>query len=154
MASGISSSYFGKAGHLFVMSEFLIRGWNVAIPEVDHGDDVFVVKHTDNALYRVQVKSSNVTLKKRTLHAQFLIDKSALYNPTSYEVYFAFAIRSQEAWSHLLIITKTALADILGEAVKAPRKINLVFQIVGDTVYCRGVDLTRYRNDFQNFRTF
>ncbi len=29
------------------MAEFLLRGWNVAIPEVDVGDDIFVVD--DNA---------------------------------------------------------------------------------------------------------
>ena len=27
--------YFGKTGHLVVMSEFLLRSWNAAIPEVD-----------------------------------------------------------------------------------------------------------------------
>ena len=27
--------YVGKAGQLYVMSEFLMRGWNVAMPEVD-----------------------------------------------------------------------------------------------------------------------
>lgn len=26
--------YLGRAGHLIVMSEFLLRGWNVAIPEI------------------------------------------------------------------------------------------------------------------------
>ena len=35
--------YIGKAGHLAVMSEFLMRGWNVATPEVDIGDDIFFV---------------------------------------------------------------------------------------------------------------
>jgi len=41
--------YLGKAGHLMVMAEFLTRGWNVAIPEVDIGNDIFVVHeyHTD-----------------------------------------------------------------------------------------------------------
>jgi hypothetical protein len=28
------NQYLGKAGHLAVMSEFLMLGWNVAIPEV------------------------------------------------------------------------------------------------------------------------
>lgn len=27
-----------------VMAEFLVRGYNVAIPEVDIGDDIFVVR--------------------------------------------------------------------------------------------------------------
>ena len=31
------------------MSEFLTRGWNVAIPEVDIGDNIFVVQD-DNEL--------------------------------------------------------------------------------------------------------
>jgi hypothetical protein len=32
--------YNGRAGQLAVMAELLLRGWNVAIPEVDVGDDV------------------------------------------------------------------------------------------------------------------
>ena len=46
--------YLGKAGHLTVMSEFLTRGWNVAIPEVDIGDDIFVVQDDNGTLRRVQ----------------------------------------------------------------------------------------------------
>ena len=37
-------NYVGRAGQLAVMSEFLLRGYNVAIPEVDEGDDVLVVR--------------------------------------------------------------------------------------------------------------
>ena len=36
-----NNPYIGKAGHLFVMSKFLLRGWNVSTPEVDIGDDIF-----------------------------------------------------------------------------------------------------------------
>jgi hypothetical protein len=50
--------YLGKAGHLTVMSEFLTCGWNVAIPEVDVGDDIFVVQDDNGTLRRVQVKTS------------------------------------------------------------------------------------------------
>jgi len=38
------NQYLGKAGHLKVMSEFLMLGWNVAIPEVNIDDDIFVVQ--------------------------------------------------------------------------------------------------------------
>jgi hypothetical protein len=41
-----------------VMSEFLTRGWNVAIPEVDIGDDIFVVQDDDGTMRRVQVETS------------------------------------------------------------------------------------------------
>lgn len=40
--------YLGKAGQLAAMASFLVRGWNVATPEVDVGDDLFVVE--DNSL--------------------------------------------------------------------------------------------------------
>ena len=36
--------YVGRAGQMAVISEFLIRGWNVAVPEVDIGDDLLVIK--------------------------------------------------------------------------------------------------------------
>ena len=51
--------YLGKAGHLTVMSEFLTRGWNVAIPEVDVGDDIFVAYGTksDFELYYDKLES-------------------------------------------------------------------------------------------------
>jgi len=59
--------YLGKTGHLSVMSEFLTRGWNVAIPEVDIGDDIFVVQDDNGTLRRVQVKTSKSTVRKSNL---------------------------------------------------------------------------------------
>jgi hypothetical protein len=63
--------YLGKAGHLAVMSEFLIRGWNVAIPEVDIGDDIFVVQDDNGTLRRVQVKTSAATTRQNSQSGQF-----------------------------------------------------------------------------------
>ena len=40
------------------MSELLLRGWNVAVPVVDVGDDVFVIDDNDKTTYRMQVKSA------------------------------------------------------------------------------------------------
>jgi hypothetical protein len=47
-----------------VMSEFLTRGWNVAIPEVDIGDDIFVVQDDDGTMRRVQVETSKQQQEK------------------------------------------------------------------------------------------
>src|SRR5947209_219645 len=47
-------AFFGRSGQLAVMAEFLARGINVAIPEVDVGDDVFVVKGAEDLVTRVQ----------------------------------------------------------------------------------------------------
>jgi hypothetical protein len=50
--------YLGKAGQLTTMSEFLARGWNVATPEVDVGDGLFVVEDKKGLFKRVQVKTA------------------------------------------------------------------------------------------------
>jgi hypothetical protein len=52
------NSYVGKAGQLAVMAEFLLRGYNFAMPEVDDGDDVFDIKNESGELWRVQIKTA------------------------------------------------------------------------------------------------
>jgi hypothetical protein len=53
--------YVGRAGQMAVMAEFLARGYNVAVPEVDIGDDIFVVKDDSGDYSRVQVKAAVAT---------------------------------------------------------------------------------------------
>lgn len=36
------TTHFGRAGEFFIVSELLLRAWNVAVPVVDMGDDVYV----------------------------------------------------------------------------------------------------------------
>jgi hypothetical protein len=40
----------GKAGQLAVMAEFALRGYNVAMPEIDIGDDIFAVNDDNGNL--------------------------------------------------------------------------------------------------------
>src|SRR5439155_16162614 len=65
--------YFGRSGQLAAMSELLYRRRNAAIPEVDVGDDVFVVRDEDDIVTRVQVKSANATAQHGGYFAQFSI---------------------------------------------------------------------------------
>ena len=54
------TTHFGRAGEYFAMSELLLRGWNVAVPVVDVGDDVFVIDDSDKKTRRLQVKTSTM----------------------------------------------------------------------------------------------
>lgn len=54
----LGTQYTGKAGHLAVMGEFCSRGYNAAMPEIDKGDNVFVVNDTTGAMWRMQVKTA------------------------------------------------------------------------------------------------
>jgi hypothetical protein len=77
------NQYLGKAGHLIVMSEFLILGWNVAIPEVDVGDDIFVVQDDNGTLRRIQVKTSASTTRQSGFSGKFSVSNRNLRNITN-----------------------------------------------------------------------
>lgn len=87
------NQYLGKAGHLAVMSEFLMLGWNVAIPEVDIGDDIFVVQDDNGTLRRVQVKTSTATIHKNSFSGQFNVSLKNLRNISNILVQYIFIIR-------------------------------------------------------------
>lgn len=55
------TTHLGRAGEFAAMAEILARGWNVAVPEIDVGDDVFVAQDDATRLTRVQVKTSYAT---------------------------------------------------------------------------------------------
>ena len=88
--------YLGKAGHLTVMSEFLTRGWNVAIPEVDIGDDIFVVQDDNGTLRRVQVKTSTSTQRQNSFSAKFNVPLPQLRNIANIPVHYVFIVRNNE----------------------------------------------------------
>ena len=94
-----------------VMSEFLILGWNVAIPEVDIGDDIFVVQDDNGTLIRVQVKTSTCTVRKSGYSAQFNVSVKNLRNITNILVHYVFIVRYGDEWSKPVIIRQDYLLD-------------------------------------------
>lgn len=52
----------GRSGELAVMSELLWRGWTPARPEIDIGDDVFIIDDEIGTFWRVQVNKNKLTL--------------------------------------------------------------------------------------------
>jgi hypothetical protein len=102
-------SHFGMAGHYAAMSEFLLRGYNVAIPSVDVGDDVFVVDDRLGTLWRVQVKTGDASNEKQRPKGRR--EKSVLYNLSrrqlreakANELFFMLMVRWVERWRFLLI---------------------------------------------------
>lgn len=101
--------YIGMAGHLAVMSRFLARGYNAAIPEVDKGDDIFVVNHSTGKMWRVQVKTSRVTIQKSgALRFTFNVRESAIQQTLHKNLHFAFACFYRDFF-HVCVISRRAL---------------------------------------------
>ena len=71
--------YTGMSGQFAAMSEFLWRGYNVAIPAVDVGEDIFVVEAGQGVLRRVQVKTAGTGVLVRGVKTvQFNLSRAQL----------------------------------------------------------------------------
>jgi hypothetical protein len=148
--------YFGKAGQLVVMSEFLLRGWNVAIPEVDEGDDIFVVRHETSKLMRIQVKASNLKVQRNSKYAQFNISLRQLFD-TPKNFHFVFVSRNENSWESLLIINQLQLLDLYkNQSLGSTHKDNLTLRLTfkNGKVTNKQIDLTEYQNNFEDFIIF
>jgi hypothetical protein len=149
--------YLGKAGHLAVMSEFLIRGWNVAIPEVDIGDDIFVVQDENGILRRVQVKTSSAIIRKTNFSGQFNIPLSQLKNIGNILIHYVFIIRQNEKWIQPVIIRQDYLLDhFQNDKIGSLHNnlLNLYFSYTGDKLICSNFELTKYIADYSDFPTY
>ena len=146
--------YLGKAGHLAIMSEFLIRGWNVAIPEVDIGDDIFVVEDENGTMKRVQVKTSSTTIRKNSYSAQYQIPLKQLQKISQSPVYNIFIARKDDTWTKPLIIPQVQLLDEFAKnniGTQHKDYINLYFSYSENKVECSGQDFTKYIADYTDF---
>jgi hypothetical protein len=91
------------------MSEFLVRNWNVAIPEVDVGDDVFVIRDSDFNAFRVQVKAANSKPRRGGFAAQFFLRLQQLSTPSQPELWYVLAVRHEGQWRHFIVVPRTDL---------------------------------------------
>ena len=136
------------------MSEFLMLGWNVAIPEVDIGDDIFVVQDDNGTLRRVQVKTSTSTIRKDSISGQFSVSLKNLRNISNILVHYIFLIRVNDGWSKPILIRQDYLLDYFeNKNVGSESKGNIIFYFSykDDKVECSKHDLTKYIRDFTDF---
>lgn len=131
-----------------------MRGWNVAIPEVDMGDDIFVVQDNNGTLRRVQVKTSTATTRKDSFSGQFSISIRNLRNISNILVHYIFVIRHNDGWSDPVIIRQDYLLDQFennGLGSEANGNVLFYFSYGTNKIECSGKDLTFYLKNFADF---
>ena len=143
-----------KAGQLVTMSEFLAWGWNVATPEVDVGDDLFVVEDKKGLFLRVQVKTAQTIERKDGYSVQFNIPINQLEAYINPEIYYIFLVRKQNKWSDMLIIARKTLLSLfrehqIGSIVENNLMLYLSFK--KPIVTCSKVDFTPFMDNFEDF---
>lgn len=90
------------------MSEFLYRGYNVAVPAVDIGDDVYVVEDRMGTMWRLQVKTSD---QPEGSIGTYQLSRRQLREIKANELFFMFMLRWDNHWRFVLI-PREKLAEI------------------------------------------
>ncbi len=148
--------YLGKAGQMAVMSEFLARGWNVAVPEVDVGDDIFVVRDSDGNLSRIQVKTGAAKEIRNGYSVQFSVPLQQLMFPVSPELTYVFAVRRNQRWEAFLVIDRASLNkeyhfDNVGSRT-VNNRLTLYMSFSQEKVVCSKRDFTAYLNRWDKWK--
>jgi hypothetical protein len=144
--------YVGRAGQMAVISEFLIRGWNVAVPEVDIGDDLLVIKDQNMDVSRIQVKTASASKLKDGYSARYSVRLSQLSQPITPEITYIFVTRLNSRWESFLVIPREVLYDQYetyqaGSLTKAGQ-VSFYFSYLNETVTCCKRDFSTYLNNW------
>ena len=146
--------YLGKAGQLSTMASFLIRGWNVATPEVDIGDDLFVIEDKKGIFFRVQVKTAQAVEHLNSFSARFSLPLVQLLSFIDPEIYYVFVVFKDTESICKVVIRRDQLANIFEDKLIgsfADNNLLLYFSFENNKVTCSGVNLTQYLNNFNDF---
>src|SRR5215217_1466042 len=146
--------YVGRAGQMAVMAELLWRGWNVAVPEVDVGEDIFVVKDEDGDFWRVQVKTATAQPQLAGCSAQFSISLDQLELTRNPDLVFVFAIRNADWWEPFIIIDRlTLFGEHVAHGVGSVSDGNLIlrFSVQDSKLQCSRRDFQAYRNNWSRW---
>ena len=153
-ASMPSSHYIGKADHLAVMGELALRGYNVAMPEIDKGDDIFVVRNDTGAMWRLQVKTSLGARNARSKRFQFRIREASIQSLQNPDLHFVFAMRRKGRWRYLImdrpVLRNYVINHKLG-SLSGPYRQVVVTLTDGGKATCSRQDLTNHLNDWNTW---
>jgi hypothetical protein len=144
--------YTGRSGQMAVMAEYLRRGYNVAVPEIDVGEDIYVVRDSDGDFTRVQVKSA-VGKGRRSLSGTFSVPMAQLVRPHRPELHYVFALYHAGVWRDFLIIRRDVLLRYkeMGVGNVIEGKLILYIAFSDADVSCGGVSLQGHRGDWSRW---
>lgn len=163
--TSFQNPYVGKAGHLAVMSELAWRGYNVALPEIDIGDDIFVVddRYSTRPLRRIQVKTAKEMTHQANSYQVAVTDSQI---NTDSDLFFVFALRrkDEDRW-RFIVLHRADLKHYIDSRAKTREKFGSVkgkkgrriLQIAFEkrkqykSVSCSKTDFTPHLDDWRSW---
>jgi hypothetical protein len=149
-SSQLQTLYTGRSGHLAVVAQFLHRGYNAAIPEVDRGEDIFVIEDESGKLSRIQVKAANGHGVGRH-YALYAVPLKQLEKKHTPELHYVFAIHYDGAWKDFLVIPRKdlfVLSRKRGMGRAHGENLYLRISFSANDVLCSKYSLQAYRNNW------
>ncbi len=147
-------AYTGRSGQLVVMAELLAQGCNVAIPEIDIGEDIFAFQDGKRLVDRIQVKTATKVkrLKKGGYTAVVHVALGQLREVDEPPLYYVFPVRLERVWTDFVIISRPVLNDFhdnegvgYEDSNAEELQLHLIFGANGELT-CSGKDLSAFRN--------
>ncbi len=141
---------------MYVMSLLLARGWNVAIPEVDTGDDIFVVKDRSGDFIKVQVKTTYTVFQRSSANfkVKFNIPGEQLLLEEEFDFIYALVILNGPAFHpDIILIGKEELQDKISSLKEnaISGNINFYVEFIDQKAYSQSLDLTEFLNTYSMF---
>jgi len=131
------------------MSQFLMRGYNVAMPEVDVGEDIFVVRDRDADLSRIQVKAA-IGKGKQKVAGTFKVSLAQLNVERDPDLYYVFTLHQDGLWREFVILPRNTLWQLGDEGIGHVAGKDRIFYLsfTREDVQCSGSSLAQYRGDW------
>lgn len=150
------SQYRGKTGHLFAANQFLMHGWNAAIPEVDVGDDIYVVKDVKGYFRRVQVKTSTAVERGYGCSVQFKLPRVQLRKTHNPELVYFLVVRRNLDWYDYLIIKRSTIKSLIfssgvGRKYKDCVNLYIKYDDNNGSIICSSRDFSKFSKDWTHF---
>lgn len=145
-------AYTGKAGQMAVLAELLARQCNVAVPEIDEGEDVLTFVRRAPDVFRIQVKTANAEPLKEAgrYSAHVNIPLEQLNAQSLEELYYAFAVRLGESFVDFVLIARTELRRWrvrgVGYLNQRAGELQLYLSFGPNEVTCSGQSWQAFRN--------
>jgi hypothetical protein len=149
------TSYIGKAGQLAAMAEFLLRGYNVAQPEVDVGDDIFVVHDRSGKMWRIQVKTAICKQRRYGWSGQVNVAEEQLKESKTPDLHYVFALRCGNQWEFVNFPRQTVNDEYKEHDAGTLNREKVIFTIrlhVTD-VQCSGRSWQLFHNNWAEWPT-
>lgn len=152
MPKGNRALFVGRSGQLAAVAELLFRGYNVAIPEVDEGEDIFVIRDDTDGYWPIQVKTGTAIEQENDVcFTQFNIPRSQLVNETTPDLWYVFILRRNNSWNKFLIIPRKDLAAFYEDGKLGNQtgdNLGFRFSFRPDSIRCSESEFQSYESNW------